>query len=118
MPVEANEQAARRSFEAWNGDESALDAIDEQCVNHDPALPEPAVGRQAIANVIRDYRNRLSNLRVEVHEVVSDGDLVATRWTSTGTDTDGRAIETEGLALNRVRDGRLVEGWSHWNARR
>jgi ketosteroid isomerase-like protein len=114
MAVRENEAAVRRTFEAWNGDETAADAIGEDCVYHDPSLSQPARGREAIVEVIRSYRRALSDLRVELHEMVSDGDLVAARWSATGKDRSGNTVRTDGLALNRLRDGLVVEGWSHW----
>jgi predicted ester cyclase len=115
MAVQENEQAVRRSFDAWNGDESAHDVIDENCVYADPAIGE-ARGRAAIVEIIRGYRQQFPDLEFELHEMVSDGEFVAVRWSSDGTHAEsGRRVRVGGLALNRVSDGKLVQGWSQWD---
>lgn len=64
-----------------------------------------------------------SNLSVEVHDTVAEGDHVVLRWTLRGThDGDGlgfpasnRAVEVPGITWFTFKDGKLVGGSDGWN---
>lgn len=64
-------------------------------------------------------RNALSNLRVDVHQQIAEGDLVTTRKTISGTHTgallgraaSGKELRIDVIDIVRVRDGRYVEHW-------
>ena len=61
------------------------------------------------------------DLRMDVDLILSDGDLVAARWTSTGTFSGpwgdvaptGARATFSGVNIFRIRDGRVVELWNH-----
>ena len=58
-----------------------------------------------------------------VNGAVSEGDLVASRWTLTGTHrgefqgvpATGRPISMEGVDFSRVEDGKIVEHWAQFD---
>jgi predicted ester cyclase len=58
---------------------------------------------------------------MDVDLIFSDGDLVAARWTSTGTFSGpwgdvaptGVRATFSGVNIFRIRDGRVVELWNH-----
>ena len=95
------------AFAVWNGDDAGWDAIDEACVLHDSARPDPVVGRDAIRAAVAEYRAAMPDLRVDAGESLVEGDLVAHRWAA----TSGGSVVLRGLSLGRLRDGRLVESW-------
>ena len=125
MANEQNEQVARRAIEAFNtGDESIVDeTAAEDFVNHDPAAPEEARGPEGAKEFIRMYRTAFHDLHIEIHECFSDGDLVCTRWTSTGTNDGelmgmpptGKSVSVTGLTIDKVKDGKIVESWNEWD---
>ena len=58
-------------------------------------------------------------MRLDIHEVVADGDKVVARFTNSGTNvgafmgTPATGVHAEwlGIAIYTVRDGQIVEGW-------
>jgi transcriptional regulator with XRE-family HTH domain len=86
---------------------------------------EPTV-LQAIATALdRPLDDLLSvaehNKRIE--QMMAEGEFVGTRWTNFGTQKgdltsyapSGRRVETVGMSLARIVDGRVKEAWQCWN---
>ena len=69
------------------------------------------------------YRNAFPDVRITVDQAVSEGDMVAVRWSGTGTHKgDGlgfpatnKRVEFTGMTFVRVQDGKLVEGWNNFD---
>lgn len=119
--VDENKALVRRAHEAvWNqGDLSAIDAIwAADFLGHAPAGPDWR-GRQALREHVRAHRSTFPDWREEVQEVIAEGDRVAARWTSTGTDRGGfrgnpptgRSVRIREQGFYRIADGRIVEQW-------
>jgi predicted ester cyclase/transcriptional regulator with XRE-family HTH domain len=73
---------------------------------------------------IRDqFLAAFPDLKIEVEDVVADGDDVVVRWRASGTHTgEGfgfepchRPVSFRGMTWHRYKDGVLVEGWDGWN---
>jgi predicted ester cyclase len=70
------------------------------------------------------YRSAFPDLSFEVQETVTDGEWVAVRWTSTGThegelmgiEPTGKKTAVEGIELDRIEDGKIVESRVSWDA--
>lgn len=117
----------RRFFEEAfsHGD---LDLIDElvadDAVGYDPTQPEPIRGADGMKELVNMYRSAFPDLVFEVHEALSDDDLVAVRWTSTGThdgelmgiEPTGRTVTVEGVEIDRIEGGKIVESRVTWDA--
>jgi steroid delta-isomerase-like uncharacterized protein len=127
MSAESNLATARRIVdEAWNQGRLEMldDTIADDFVNHDPADPEDARGRDALKERIRSYQTAMPDVVVTIEEGFASGDLVATRWSATGTN-DGELMgmppthkrtTITGLSIDRFdSDGRLRETWDQWD---
>ena len=65
------------------------------------------------------YRNAFPDLHFVIEEQIAEGDVVASRWTGTGTQKgelggmppSGRSVNISGVATDRFRDGKVVESW-------
>jgi len=76
-------------------------------------------GQQVGPDFLAQFRIGFPDLRSHEDALLGDGDLIAIRWTITGTHTGtffgvaptGRAIQVAGMDLLRVADGKLVEHW-------
>jgi predicted ester cyclase len=63
------------------------------------------------------------DIRIIMEDQVIQGDLVAFRWTATGTHTGplgaapptGKPIVVDGLIIDRVAQGRVRERWEQWD---
>lgn len=79
-----------------------------------------ARGREAFKEWVREVQRRLLDATGEIHDVFADerGERVVARWTCRGYNNgilglaaDGRPVAFTGIAIFRVRDGRMAECW-------
>jgi predicted ester cyclase len=101
-----------RMTEAYNnGDfDAGLDLIDPAAIDHS-APGGPSVDRAAWRARWEKARADVPDMRVEVEQVLVDGDMVSRRLRSRGH-RDGQLVEVFGMDMVRVRGGKLVEHWA------
>ena len=122
MSTEENKAIVRRvNDEVWS--EGQLDVIDELFADDFVATivgaPEQIRGPQGFREFVVMYRTAFPDLRITVDEQFAEAETVVTRWTATGTHegelmgipATGKQATTAGININRVSDGKLVEGW-------
>jgi predicted ester cyclase len=121
-PLEANKTLVRRLYEE-GFNRGNLDVVDElvapDVVTHDPIILDAPTGPDSIRGGIEMIRNAFPDFRVEVLDLVAEGDRVASFLSMSGTNTGayrrGDATNRKGtmraFLLWRVADGRLVESW-------
>src|SRR5687768_14454895 len=77
-------------------------------------------GRDAFKAWVAEFQTHLLDARTESQEafVSADGDRVVSRWICTGRNNgmfglpaDGRSVSFTGIAIWKVREGRLAECW-------
>ena len=102
----------RFAEEPWS--EGKLETFDELCA------PNYRIGEdgtlQDIKNAVVSYRKSFPDLKLDILEMLADGDLVAYRWTMTGThlgELDGIAptgavITGSGITIIRFANGKIV----------
>jgi steroid delta-isomerase-like uncharacterized protein len=118
-----NKAVAKRFYDAWNARD--LDAFDEivapEAEDHDPQNPFREMrGPAGAKRAAEMYHSAYSDGRINVHEQVAEGDLVVTRWTGTGTHDGelmgmpptGKWVEIDGITIDRIADGKIVESWT------
>jgi steroid delta-isomerase-like uncharacterized protein len=106
----------------WNQkDESAIDRfLSENTAGNDPDF---GMGREGFRKQWKEWIAAFPDLHFEVTDLVAEGDKVVSRWVLTGTQTgeylgspgDGKKIRVEGMSLDRIVDGVLVEGFDGWD---
>jgi steroid delta-isomerase-like uncharacterized protein len=122
-----NKRIARRAIEEiYNA--GRLEAVDElfapECVSHDVAMPDAIRGRDGIRQQAQAYRSAFPDLRITIDEDVAEGDRVCTRWTARGTHrgelfgmaATNRQATVSGMTIDHLRDGRIVESYTNWDA--
>jgi steroid delta-isomerase-like uncharacterized protein len=115
---------SRRIFEeVWN--QQNLSAADEivasNFVDHDPQSSIHSL--EAYKQFVRYYLTAFPDSHFTVEDEISEGQMVVTRWTVTGTHTGnlgaipatGRRITVTGISCGRVENGKIVEGWTNWD---
>jgi predicted ester cyclase len=123
MQAEESKRLAREFFEQiWNQkDESAIDRfIPEEAGGNDPDF---GAGREGFRRQWRQWIAAFPDLHFEVVDLVAEGDKVLTRWVLTGTHSGeflgapptGTMVRAEGMSLDRVEDGMVVEGFDGWD---
>jgi steroid delta-isomerase-like uncharacterized protein len=122
--AEENTALIRRFYEEVWG-KGNLDVADEifapDYVRHDPRAADPVPGPEGQKRVAGDFRRAFPDLRFDVELILAEGDLVAARWTASGTHTGrwaaveptGRTISYSGANFFRISDSRVVEIWNH-----
>jgi steroid delta-isomerase-like uncharacterized protein len=121
MSIEQNKAVYRRFLEeVFN--QGRLEKIPEllspSYVFRD-APPGTPTGPEAISQVVTMFRTAFPDLKVNIEEMVAEGDKVCVRATTTGTHKgafmgvppSGRQVAMKGLTMVRVADGRVAESW-------
>jgi predicted ester cyclase len=115
-----NADQIRRIFEEGMNQHKA-EVFDELIaptyVNHN--LPIPVPGAEGFKRVVGLFQNAFPDFHVDVAEVISEGDLVASRGYFTGTHQrdfqgiapTGKSVKVAYIDIWRVEDGKLVENW-------
>jgi predicted ester cyclase len=121
---EENKELIRRYIEAVDanesGDWSMLDEyIAEDFVAHNPPIPGVTLDRAGMKQAAEIFRIATPG-RHEIRMQVAEGDLVVSHILGRGVHAGelfgipatNREVETAGIAIHRVRDGKIVEYWS------
>jgi steroid delta-isomerase-like uncharacterized protein len=122
MGVEENKRLVRRWFAANDqGDDQAIETmLSSDYVDHNPPIPGLPPGREGIVAGNRLLRAAFSDVIHRIEEQLAEGDKVMTRLRVRGIFTGeflgypptGQEVEISGIAVHRIRDGRLVEHWA------
>jgi steroid delta-isomerase-like uncharacterized protein len=124
MSVEENKTIVRRFLdEAWNNQDLTIldEVIADDLVGHDPNVPGGEVrGREALKDVLRQARAGMPDARIEIEDVLGEGDRTLTRFTVYGTHrgdlfgipASGRQVRVATLLVSRFAGARIVEEWA------
>jgi len=125
MSTDLKELSRRILDEVWN--KQNLNAVDEMIdpdfVQHDAQSPVTVRGIEGYKQFVRYYLTAFPDSHFTVEDQISEGDMVATRWTVSGTHNgnlgnipaSGRRISITGITCSRVENGKFVESWSNWD---
>jgi steroid delta-isomerase-like uncharacterized protein len=124
MSVEENKALVRRFYDqVWNKGHVAVtsDVFAEDYVRHDLQASSAELGPSGQARIAADFRAAFPDLRMELDLILGEGDLVAARWTTEGTNTGawagrpptGKRAQFSGVNIFRIRGGKVVELWNH-----
>ncbi len=118
---EENKAIVRRGTEEGFGGgnlDVADDVAADDFVNHTPvAGQEP--GREGLKGAVTTLRTAFPDLRVEIEDLIAEGDKVAARTTMRGTHRgdffgippSGKVVEMTGVHVLRIADGKIAEHW-------
>ena len=119
--LERNKDLVRRAHvEVWS--RGNLKAIDEiyapDYVAHWVGGPDSR-GRDSFKQFVADAYRRAPDRNETVDQIVAEGDLVVTRFTTRGTfasqpgePPQRQQITLQEIAIHRIRDGKIVEQWT------
>ncbi len=99
---------------------SALDEIAAPDIVWDAGSFPVLHGRQAVADMVRQLFAAIPDGQYRVELTVAEGDMVAVRWTLTGTHggpflgvpATGTRVTTTGINIYRIRCGQIISGAS------
>jgi steroid delta-isomerase-like uncharacterized protein len=125
IDAEANKQLVKRFYEeVWGRGNGAFaeQVFAPDYVRHDLRPTEASPGASGQAGIAEAFRNAFPDLEWRVDLLLGESDLVAARWTATGTNSGewgsvpptGRRVEFSGVNIFRFGDdGMVVEIWNH-----
>jgi len=120
----ANKELIRRYIEAIDenqtSDWSILDEfISEDFVAHNPPIPGVSLDRDGMKQAAEIFRVATPG-RHEIKMQIAEDDLVVSHLVGIGVHAGellgipatNKKVESDGIAIHRVRDGKIVEYWS------
>ncbi len=124
MSSDGNKDLIRRYIQAIDDNEtsdwSVLDEyIAEDFVAHNPPVPGVSLDREGMKQAAEIFRVATPG-RHEIGLQIAEGNLVVSQIRGRGIHAGelfgipatNNEVETEGIAIHRVRDGKIVEYWS------
>ena len=126
--LEENKALIRRWFEeVWN--QGRADAIPEMFAEDGIAhglsgdVNAPLKGPGGFLPFHAQFREAFPNIEVVVEDQIAEGDCVATRCSvrgkhagdSLGFAATGSPVEFTGVAITRIKDGKIVEAWNNFD---
>ncbi|MDQ3697710.1 MAG: ester cyclase [Gemmatimonadota bacterium] len=106
------------------GDVSVADEVfAEDCVIHINGSPDRNLDVAGFKQMVTGLLAAFPDLQFSMEDQVVAADKVATRWVAEGTNSaalgnvpaTGRRARVDGLILDRVANGRVVERWEQWD---
>jgi steroid delta-isomerase-like uncharacterized protein len=123
MP-EDNKAIVHRFEKAFAANDAAtLDELgDPNLVDHNP-VPGQNPGLTGFKETVAMYKSIFPDSSVNVEEVIGEGDLVATRWTVTGTQeaeffgipATGKRATVGGMNFYRLTEGKITDVWTQFD---
>jgi steroid delta-isomerase-like uncharacterized protein len=117
----ANKELSRRFTEYFStGDEAlAEEVLSSDIVFHGTDGDGELRGIEAMKAFVAGYRQAFPDARSTVEDQVAEGDKVVTRWHARGThradlcgiSATGREFEMDGITIERIAGGKIVEVW-------
>ena len=124
--AQENSALIRRWFEeVWN--KGRMEAIDEMAspdaIGHGQAQHDTDIGLKEFRTFALDLRTAFPDFKVTIDQVIEQGDKVVARWTTTmthkgeflGFAPTGKKVTITGTSIQRIVDGKIVEGWDNWD---
>ena len=107
---------ARWFEEVWNQErpETIEELMGPECVIHDGETK--ICGPGEFREFWEAQRAACSDIRITLHHMVGEDDVVVGRWSVTMKDrATGRPLRTSGMSLVRFHEGRFAEAWQMWD---
>ncbi len=123
MSTVENKAIDRRfTEEVWNrGNLAVVDELMRADYNgHDPTIPTGSAG---FKQFVLMYRRAFPDVHLTIEDQMAEGDKVVSRWTAHGTHRGelmgiaptGKQVTVTGINIERIANGKLVEGWSNYD---
>jgi len=122
MTIEKNKQVViqfnKEFFESGNT-EITKELLADNFVNH-TAPPNAPTDASVMIQFITGFHKGFSNVSVQIHEVLGEGDKVSLRKTITATHTGefmgkmptGKKVEMNVIEIDILKDGKITDHWS------
>jgi steroid delta-isomerase-like uncharacterized protein len=120
MSTQETVATVRRYYDVLTTQSDHADGLD--VVATDAIFREPGrllQGREAFRQSASDFKTAFPDLRCTIDDLVAADEKAVVRWTITGTHlgtfgpyaATGKQVTLSGIAIHRVANGQVVEGW-------
>jgi steroid delta-isomerase-like uncharacterized protein len=120
MDIEANKAIVRKYIELWSTGNLALadDILATDFVDH--THPEQLLGPESVKGEVKAFRAGFPDASIAVEQMISEGDIVAFRFTLRGTHLGtfadfpptGKTNALTGVDFIRLANNKMIELWS------
>jgi steroid delta-isomerase-like uncharacterized protein len=119
---EENKALARRAWEVLDNPDLIDEVYAADVVWHEP--DQEVQGIEEAKQFIGMFNTAFPDMSATVEDVIAEGDRVVTRVTLRGThqgETEefgpptGRQVEGQGITIQRIEGGKIVEEWNSWD---
>jgi steroid delta-isomerase-like uncharacterized protein len=122
-----NSTLIRKWFdEVWNQGREAT--IDQMCHQDAVGIGQAQHGVEIhgpehFKQLWRTVRSAFSNIHIDIHDTIEQGDKVVARWTMTmihtgtfvGVTPTNKHVNVHGISIQQFVDGQIVAGWDNWD---
>ena len=109
-----NKEVSRSHAEELVGEgnlDVAADHVADDYVWHRPGR-DAVHGPDGVKEFVSGFLDTFPDLEVTVEDLIAEDDKVARRDRFAGThELTGKEVEVEGIVINRIEDGQMVESW-------
>lgn len=126
MAIQEDTKDAIRQYYTASFDE--LTDMTDEFIAEDFVLQDPLVGEVRGHEELNEYYRQMvdgfSDPRIDVRNLIAEGELIAVHWTVRGThdgevlgaEPTGEEVTVTGVDLLRVEDGKIVEMLTYYDA--
>ena len=125
MAFENNQMSRKILNEVWNKRNMAIidELIDPGFIFHDPTSRTPILGVAGYKQFVHMQLTAFPDLRLTVEDSIAEGQMVATRWSATGTHAGdlsglaptGKSVSITGISFSRIVNGKFIDSWGNWD---
>jgi steroid delta-isomerase-like uncharacterized protein len=98
---------------------AAEELVAPNLVFNSPYTPQPTHDRESFLQMLTAVHAAFPDFNLMDHDLIAEGDRVASRWTVYGTHKgelagvapSGKKLAISGLSIYRIENGKIVEGW-------
>lgn len=119
ISIEENKAIALRFIRVWDTDDpSILDELAAPDIRVSyPILGGPIEGAGAFKEVLASVHAGLPDIKIEIGDLIAEGDVVVVPWTMSGTHLgelmgippSGNGVRWEGITIYRIEAGKVVD---------
>jgi predicted ester cyclase len=122
----ANSAIVHRWFqELWN--EGNMNIIDElaspDAIGYGQIEQDGRIDMEQFRALFLSLRSAFPDIKFTIEQTVAEGDMVVVRWRAAathrgeflGTKPTNRSVEFTGMSMQRIVNGKIIQGWDNWD---
>lgn len=126
MKAEQNKQLMTKLYEAYNSKnfDNIAQYVAADYVEHSPMMPDQKPGVEGLKETYTMMSAAFPDFKVTANHMVAEGDFIAVHYSVTATQkgdfmgmpATGKTMNTEGIEIGRIANGKIVEHWEVFDA--